>query len=121
MPVAFDTVNKVLTKKETSKLINAVYRATGQKDTVLFADALMALGFQHAASAGISFGKDDLVIPDNKWDIVGEAQEQIKDFEQQYQDGLITSGEKYNKVVDVWSQCTERVTEAMMQGISRKK
>ena len=121
MPVAFDTVNKVLTKKETSKLINAVYRATGQKDTVLFADALMALGFQHAASAGISFGKDDLVIPDNKWDIVGEAQEQIKDFEQQYQDGLITSGEKYNKVVDVWSQCTERVTEAMMQGIARKK
>ncbi len=121
MAISFDLVNKVLTKKETSKLINGIYRATGQKDTVLFADALMNLGFQHAAAAGISFGKDDLVIPDNKWDIVGEAQDQIKDFEQQYQDGLITSGEKYNKVVDVWSQCTERVTEAMMEGISRKK
>ena len=82
---------------------------------------LMSAWFPACCSAGISFGKDDLVIPDNKWDIVGEAQDQIKDFEQQYQDGLITSGEKYNKVVDVWSQCTERVTEAMMEGISRKK
>ncbi|MCX8506531.1 MAG: DNA-directed RNA polymerase subunit beta', partial [Alphaproteobacteria bacterium] len=113
--VPFDLINHVLTKKDVSTIIDLVYRHCGQKETVIFADRLMTLGFTHACHAGISFGKDDLIIPDAKAKLVGEAQEKIKEYEQQYLDGLITQGEKYNKVVDVWSQCTERVADAMMK------
>src|SRR5260370_6323578 len=77
----------------------------------------MSLGFQQACKAGISFGKDDLIVPEEKRRLVGEAQEQVKQYEQQYQDGLITQGEKYNKVVDVWSRCTDRVAEEMLKKI----
>ncbi|RRC33333.1 hypothetical protein, partial [Escherichia coli] len=88
--VPFDTVNRLLTKKDVGDVIDEVYRHTGQKETVLFADAIMSLGFRHAFKAGISFGKDDMIIPDAKVALVDETRGLVKDFEQQYQDGLIT-------------------------------
>jgi DNA-directed RNA polymerase subunit beta' len=114
----FSLINRVLTKKDITNVIDSVYRHCGQKETVLFADRMMGLGFRHACRAGISFGKDDLVIPQAKIALLKKAQDQVKEYEQQYQDGLITRGEKYNKVVDVWSTCTERVAEEMMKGIT---
>jgi len=115
--VPFDVINKVLTKKEIGDVIDQVYRHTGQKDTVLFADAIMALGFRHAFKAGISFGKDDMIIPDSKDALVAETKELVADYEQQYQDGLITQQEKYNKVIDAWSRCGDQVANAMMDEI----
>ena len=117
--VPFDLVNRLLTKKEISAVIDAVYRNCGQKETVIFADRIMQLGFQHASRAGISFGKDDLVVPGAKVALVRTTEDKVKEYEQQYLDGLITQGEKYNKVVDAWAQCTDQVAEAMMQSISK--
>ncbi|TRD15645.1 DNA-directed RNA polymerase subunit beta' [Palleronia caenipelagi] len=114
----FDLVNRLLRKKEVQQVIDTVYRYCGQKESVIFCDQIMTMGFREAFRAGISFGKDDMVIPDLKWPIVEETRELVKDFEQQYMDGLITQGEKYNKVVDAWSKCNDKVTEAMMQTIS---
>ncbi|WP_445679188.1 DNA-directed RNA polymerase subunit beta' [Radicibacter daui] len=119
--VPFDIINRVMTKKEITGVIDHVYRHCGQKETVIFADRLMATGFGWACRAGISFGKDDMVVPDAKHALVAEAQAKVKEFEQQYQDGLITQGEKYNKVVDVWSACTERISEEMMKVMSTTK
>jgi DNA-directed RNA polymerase subunit beta' len=119
--VPFETINRLLTKKEIGDVIDTVYRHTGQKETVLFADAIMALGFRHAFQAGISFGKDDMVIPDAKQKLVDETKQAAKDFEQQYQDGLITQGEKYNKVVDAWAKCGDLVANAMMDEIKAVK
>ena len=116
--VPFSLINRVLTKKDVTNVIDTIYRHCGQKETVLFADRLMGLGYRNACMAGISFGKDDLVIPPAKQTLIKKAQAQVGEYEQQYQDGLITRGEKYNKVVDVWSNCTERVAEEMMKGIS---
>jgi DNA-directed RNA polymerase subunit beta' len=113
--VPFDVVNRLLTKKDVADVIDEVYRHTGQKDTVLFADAIMTLGFRHAFKAGISFGKDDMIIPDSKDALVGETKELVADYEQQYQDGLITQQEKYNKVIDAWSRCGDQVAAAMME------
>ena len=118
--VPFEVVNKLLTKKDVGEVIDTVYRHCGQKDTVLFADAIMGLGFRHAFAAGISFGKDDMVIPAAKVPMVDETRALVKDYEQQYQDGLITQGEKYNKVVDAWARCGDRVADAMMKEISSK-
>jgi len=115
--VPFDVVNRLLTKKEIGDVIDQVYRHTGQKETVLFADAIMALGFRHAFKAGISFGKDDMIIPASKVGMVDETRALVKDFEQQYQDGLITQQEKYNKAIDAWSQCGDKVANAMMDEI----
>ena len=117
--VPFDLVNHLLRKKEITEVIDIVYRHCGQKQTVIFCDHIMALGFRFAARAGISFGKDDLIIPKSKDGMVKKTEGQVKEFEQQYQDGLITQGEKYNKVVDAWSHCTEEVAEAMMQEIQK--
>ena len=114
----FELVNRLLRKKDIQNVIDTVYRYCGQKESVIFCDQIMGLGFREAFRAGISFGKDDMVVPDNKWTIVDEVQEQVKEFEQQYLDGLITQGEKYNKVVDAWSKCNDRVTDAMMSTIS---
>ena len=111
-------LNQLLTKKEVSNVIDIVYRHCGQKETVIFADRLMGMGFAHACKAGISFGKDDLVIPRAKESLVASTHDSVKQFEQQYQEGLITQGEKYNKVVDAWSRCTDEVAEKMMEGIS---
>jgi DNA-directed RNA polymerase subunit beta' len=119
--VTFDVVNKLMTKREISNMIDTVYRHCGQKDTVIFCDRIMALGFSHAFKAGISFGKDDMVVPEAKWKIVDKTREEAKDFEQQYNDGLITQGEKYNKVVDAWSKCTEAIAAEMMTEISTTK
>ncbi len=114
----FELVNRLLRKKEVQQIIDTVYRYCGQKESVIFCDQIMRMGFREAFKAGISFGKDDMLIPDTKWEIVGETRDQVKGFEQQYMDGLITQGEKYNKVVDAWSKCNDRVTEAMMGAIS---
>ncbi len=114
-------VNKVLTKKEIGNMINSVYRHAGQKATVIFADKIMGLGFREACRAGISFGKDDMIIPDAKYTLVNETQELVSDFEQQYADGLITKGEKYNKVVDAWSKCTDKVADAMMDEAAKDR
>jgi len=116
--VEFDLINQLLTKKAISRIINAVYRACGQKETVVFCDRIMALGFNHAFKAGISFGKDDMVVPDTKTSIVSETNELVLEFEQQYNDGLITKLEKYNKVVDAWSKCTDQIAKEMMDRIS---
>ena len=118
MAVPFELVNKLMTKKEVSSVIDYVYRYCGQKDTVIFCDRLMGIGFKKACEAGISFGIDDLNTPEKKTSFVDEAEVQVKDFEQQYLDGLITQGEKYNKVVDVWSRCTDLVAKEMMDSIS---
>ncbi len=117
----FDLVNRLLRKKEVQQIIDTVYRYCGQKELVIFCDQIMGMGFREAFKAGISFGKDDMVVPEAKWTLVDETRDQVKDFEQQYMDGLITQGEKYNKVVDAWSKCNDRVTEAMMSTISAKK
>ncbi|NCO22599.1 MAG: DNA-directed RNA polymerase subunit beta', partial [Rhodobacterales bacterium] len=114
----FSLVNRLLRKKEVQQVIDTVYRYCGQKESVIFCDQIMTVGFREAFKAGISFGKDDMVIPDSKWPLVDETREQVKDFEQQYMDGLITQGEKYNKVVDAWSKCNDKVTAAMMETIS---
>ena len=116
--VPFGLINQLLTKREITNVIDEVYRHCGQKETVLFADRMMGLGFAHACRAGISFGKDDLVIPPAKTRLVAETESKVKEYEQQYLDGLITQGEKYNKVVDAWSHCTDRVADEMMKGIS---
>ena len=114
----FDLVNRLLRKKEVQQVIDTVNRYCGQKESVIFCDQIMTMGFREAFKAGISFGKDDMLIPDSKWPLVDETREQVKDFEQQYMDGLITQGEKYNKVVDAWSKCNDKVTDAMMGAIS---
>ncbi|MEZ5866378.1 MAG: DNA-directed RNA polymerase subunit beta', partial [Geminicoccaceae bacterium] len=110
-------LNRVLTKKEISNVIDVVYRHCGQKETVIFADRLMQLGFTYAAKAGISFGKDDMIIPSGKHVQVSQTQELVKQYEQQYADGLITKGEKYNKVVDAWQGCSDKVADEMMEAI----
>ncbi|KEO89804.1 DNA-directed RNA polymerase subunit beta' [Erythrobacter longus] len=115
--VPYDIINRLLTKKDIGDVIDEVYRHTGQKDTVLFADAIMVLGFRHAFKAGISFGKDDMIIPDAKEGMVEETKSLVADYEQQYQDGLITQQEKYNKVIDAWSKCGDLVADAMMAEI----
>ncbi|MBT6086773.1 MAG: DNA-directed RNA polymerase subunit beta', partial [Rhodospirillaceae bacterium] len=116
--VPYGLINRLLTKKEISTVIDEVYRHCGQKETVIFADRMMGLGFNYACRAGISFGKDDLVIPEAKEPLVSETEEKVKQYEQQYLDGLITQGEKYNKVVDAWSHCTDRVADEMMKKIT---
>ncbi|ESQ76276.1 DNA-directed RNA polymerase subunit beta' [Asticcacaulis sp. AC402] len=118
--IGLKVLDRTLTKKEIGNLIDIVYRHCGQKATVIFADQMMALGFKEAARAGISFGKDDIVIPDTKKGIVEETRNLVEEYEQQYADGLITKGEKYNKVVDAWSKATDRVSDEMMKEISRK-
>ena len=114
----FELVNRLLRKKEVQQVIDTVYRYCGQKESVIFCDQIMTAGFREAFRAGISFGKDDMVVPDKKWPLVEETRDLVKDFEQQYMDGLITQGEKYNKVVDAWSKCNDKVTAAMMETIS---
>ena len=104
----------MLKKKEISNLIDTVYRHCGQKETVIFSDRLMKLGFSQACKAGISFGLDDMIIPADKQNLVSKTHVLAKEYEKQYNDGLLTRQEKYNKVVDAWSQCTDQVTDAMM-------
>ena len=117
--VPFAFINRVLTNKEVSTLVDLVYRSCGQKEAVIFADKIMKLGFHYATKSGISFGKDDLVIPSSKTKLVDSTRDQVAEFQQQYLDGLITQGEKYNKVIDAWSHCSDLVADAMMKEISK--
>ncbi|MEK7265160.1 MAG: DNA-directed RNA polymerase subunit beta', partial [Pseudomonadota bacterium] len=119
--VPFQVVNQLLTKKTIQGLIDIVYRHCGQKQTVIFADRVMDLGFKEACKAGISFGKDDMVIPAAKQKLVEETRSLVRDYEQQYADGFITRGEKYNKVVDAWAKCTDKVADEMMKQIQAKR
>jgi len=116
--IKFSLIDRLLPKKIVSEVIDIVFRFCGQKKTVIFCDKLKDLGFKHAFKAGISFGKDDLVIPPNKDKLIDETKKLIADYENQYSEGLITRGEKYNKVVDAWSKCTDKVAGEMMKGIS---
>ena len=116
--IKFSLVDKLLTKKAVSELIDIVFRYCGQKQTVIFCDRIKDLGFKHAFKAGISFGKNDLIIPKTKEKLVNQTKKQIEEYEKQYQDGLITRGEKYNKVVDIWSKCTDSIANEMMKEIS---
>lgn len=119
--IKFEAINQLLTSTEISKLVDIVYRSCGQKEAVIFSDRLMGLGFHYATISGISFGKDDLVVPEEKKKLVADTREKIGEFQQQYMDGLITNGERYNKVTDAWTKCTEQVADAMMQDISEIK
>ena len=112
---SYDLCNKLMTKREISKMIDAVYRHCGQKESVIFCDRSWVSASINAYKAGISFGKDDMVIPTTKEKLVEETRELAKEYEQQYIDGLITQGEKYNKVVDAWAKCTDRVADEMMK------
>ena len=116
----FELVNRPLDKKAISSLINACYRNVGLKDTVIFADQLMYMGFAHSTSSGASIGVDDFVIPLEKASIIEEAQSEVAEIESQYASGLVTQGEKYNKVVDIWSRATDLVARSMMDGISKE-
>jgi DNA-directed RNA polymerase subunit beta' len=116
--ISFDLVNRLLTKKNIARVIDAVYRSCGQKETVIFCDRIMSLGFHHAYKAGISFGKDDMLVPETKKKIIADTEALVLDYEQQYNDGLITQMEKYNKVVDTWAKCTDRIAKEMMDRIS---
>ena len=119
--LSFDDVNQVLTKKRISHLLDIVYRFTGQKATCIFVDQIMGIGFKYAAKAGISFGKDDLIIPDEKHQLIQNTQKNVQTLESQYQKGLITEREKYNKVVNLWSTTTENVSKAMMKSVMNSK
>ena len=119
--IKFSLIDRLLPKKTVSEIIDIVFRFCGQKKTVIFCDKLKDLGFKHAFKAGISFGKDDLIIPANKSQLIEETKKLIADYENQYSEGLITRGEKYNKVVDAWSKCTDKVAGEMMKGISATK
>ena len=116
--IKFTLVDRLLTKRNVSELIDTIFRYCGQKETVIFCDRLKTLGFKHAFKAGISFGKDDLIIPNSKINLINDTKKKIEEYEKQYSDGLITRGEKYNKVVDIWSKCTDTVANEMMKEIS---
>jgi DNA-directed RNA polymerase subunit beta' len=116
--IKFTLIDKLLTKKNVSEIIDTIFRFCGQKETVIFCDRIKTLGFKHAFKAGISFGKDDLIIPQTKVNLINQTKKQIEEYEKQYSDGLITRGEKYNKVVDIWSKCTDTVANEMMKEIS---
>ena len=110
----FALVDRPLVKKAISQLINTCYRRLGLKDTVIFADQLMYTGFRYATRAGVSFGLEDMVVPDEKVDILGRADAEVKEIEKQYISGLVTNGERYNKVVDIWSRTNDQIAKAMM-------
>ena len=117
----YSVVNQPMTKKNISKLINTCYRVLGLKDTVIFADQLMYLGFRQATYSGVSVGMEDMVIPAQKETIINSAEEEVREIENQFGSGLVTSGERYNKVVDIWSRTNELVAKAMMDNLSTEK
>ena len=116
----FGLVNRTMDKKGVSSLINACYRNVGLKETVIFADQLMYTGFAYSSSSGASIGVEDFVIPDEKAKIIQDAEAEVKEIESQYASGLVTQGEKYNKVVDIWSRANDLVARSMMDGISKE-
>ncbi|MGP8035069.1 MAG: DNA-directed RNA polymerase subunit beta', partial [Steroidobacteraceae bacterium] len=119
--LSFDLVNQDMTKKAISATINACYRTLGLKETVVFADQLMYTGFHYATRAGVSFGIDDIVIPEQKTRIVTSADHEVKEIQDQYASGLVTNGERYNKVVDIWSRANDQVAKAMMEKLGSEE
>jgi DNA-directed RNA polymerase subunit beta' len=119
--LSFDLINQDMTKKLISATINACYRALGQKQTVVFADQLMYTGFAYATRSGVSFGIDDIVIPEQKTKIVAGADREVKEIQDQYASGLVTNGERYNKVVDIWSRANDQVAKAMMEKLGSEE
>jgi DNA-directed RNA polymerase subunit beta' len=113
--LSFDAINQDMTKKTISATINACYRTVGLKETVVFADQLMYTGFHYATRAGVSIGVDDMVVPQNKTKILSTAEHEVKEIQEQYASGLVTNGERYNKVVDIWSRTNDQVAKAMME------
>jgi DNA-directed RNA polymerase subunit beta' len=119
--LSFDLVNQDMTKKAISGIINACYRALGLKETVVFADQLMYTGFAYATRSGVSFGIDDIVIPEQKTKLVAAADREVKEIQDQYSSGLVTNGERYNKVVDIWSRANDQVAKAMMEKLGTEE
>ncbi len=119
--LSFDLVNKPMVKKAISNLINTCYRDAGLKDTVIFADQLMYMGYHYATVSGISIGFNDFEIPPEKYELVDAASDEVKDIETQYASGLLTQGEKYNKVIDIWSRANDKVSKAMMERLSKEQ
>jgi DNA-directed RNA polymerase subunit beta' len=119
--LSFDLINQDMTKKAISGTINACYRALGLKETVVFADQLMYTGFHYATRAGISFGIDDIIIPEQKTRLVAAADTEVKEIQDQYSSGLVTNGERYNKVVDIWSRANDQVAKAMMEKLGSEE
>ena len=119
--LSYDIINKPMVKKAISNLINTCYRDAGLKDTVIFADQLMYMGYHFATVSGISIGFNDFEIPPEKYELVDAASEEVKDIETQYASGLLTQGEKYNKVIDIWSRANDKVSKAMMDRLSQEQ
>ncbi|MEW6331251.1 MAG: DNA-directed RNA polymerase subunit beta' [Pseudomonadota bacterium] len=117
----FEIINRVLKKKTISELINACYRRVGLKESVIFADQLMYTGFAYATRAAVSFGMDDMIIPQVKAEIIGQAESEVKAIQNQYASGLLTDGERYNKVVDIWTHTSERVAKTMMDQLGSEE
>ncbi|OWY40762.1 DNA-directed RNA polymerase subunit beta' [Xenophilus sp. AP218F] len=117
----FEHINKALKKKEISKLINVSFRRCGIRDTVIFADQLMYTGFAYSTRGGISICVDDMQIPKKKVELLGEANKEVKEIEEQYRQGLVTQGERYNKVVDIWGRTGDKIAKAMMDELSKQK
>ena len=111
----FELINRPMNKRAISGVINACYRRLGIKETVVFADQLMYTGFHYATRAGVSFGVNDMVVPEQKPEILDVAEQEVKDIQEQYSSGLVTDGERYNKVVDIWSRTNDQVAKAMME------
>lgn len=119
--LSFDLINQPMTKKTVSKLLDISYRNLGLKETVIFADQLMYTGFRYATYSGVSIGIGDLVVPENKGGIISKAEEEVHEIEKQYRSGLVTHGERYNKVVDIWSHTNDQVAKAMMEKLAKEK
>ncbi len=119
--LSFDLINQDMTKKAISGTINACYRTLGLKETVIFADQLMYTGFNYATRSGVSFGIDDIVIPEQKTKLVAAADREVKEIQDQYASGLVTNGERYNKVVDIWSRANDQVAKAMMEKLGSEE
>ncbi|QJC32168.1 DNA-directed RNA polymerase subunit beta' [Enterobacteriaceae endosymbiont of Donacia versicolorea] len=119
--ISYNMINKTLGKKDISQILNICYRILGLKSTVIFADQIMYTGFYYAAKSGSSVGIDDIIIPNNKTDIISEAESEVTEIQEQFQSGLVTAGEKYNKVIDIWAAANEKVARAMMKNLSVEK
>src|SRR5690606_33674909 len=117
----FSELNRVMTKKAISQVINTCYRNVGLKETVIFADQLMYMGFSMAARAGVSIGVNDMMVPDSKEKVLGDAEKQVKNIQDQYSSGLLTDGERYNKVVDIWTHASDLVANSMMDELRTEK
>src|SRR5690606_7575541 len=118
--LSFDLINLAMTKKAISRIINHCYRTVGLKATVIFADQLMYTGFDFSTKSGASIGVDDFLIPEAKVEIIARAEDEVMEIETQFASGLVTQGEKYNKVIDIWSRANDLVAKSMMEGISKE-